>query len=193
MPTFRINSDLEKVVDWANDYEPKAAKPALNFTLNRVGRRITTASNKEVARVQEVKQKLIKARVKETRSNFRTLRYRAVADVRGITWMSLGAKEVKSRSRRNPRGRGVRAGRHVHRHAFIAKARGGKRQVMVRNTSHPSYNGRYPLRVLRVRLFTPFAKAFKEQLFRHRSDLVREFKRDFKRRVERLNKKASNA
>ncbi len=184
MPSLKVTGDFKSVLKWANVINPVVAKPALNFTLNRIGVKIKNQSASEVARVQSIKVGLIKARIREIRSQFRTLTYRVRADARGITWGSLDPKVIK----RGNKGRtaGVRAGKHKHRHAFIARGKNGKTMVFVRENPN---GGRYPLRALRVRLNVTFEKAFDRQITINRRDLAPTFYREFNRRLAIENAK----
>lgn len=190
---MNIQNELRRIEKELKGLEKEVFKPALNSTLNREGRWATNESIREVSRVQDVKQKLLKSKVKTRRSTYATLAFIADADVRGITWGRLNPRVIGG-TKRGP-GRGVRAGKHRHRHGFIRSVAGGRggtvtTQVLVRDVNHPDYDGRYPLRVLRVRLRQPFRIAFEK---RSREAVPRVLKRldqeigyRVKRKMERI-------
>jgi len=185
-----IKHDMERLQKELNTLGKKAFKPALNAALNREGNRARTDSIREVSKVQQIQQKLLKAKTKTLRSNFRTLTYRLDFDHRGITWGSLSPRVIGGTKRGG--GRGVRAGKHKHRHAFIRNVRGGRgntgggsTQVLVRDTEHHNYDGRYPLRVLRVRLRKPVKIAFEKRSKEARRLLLKQLERELEFRVKR--------
>lgn len=191
-----VKNDLAKLEKQLNKLGKKAFIPSLNSALNREGNRAKTESIREVSKVQEVKQKLLKEKTRVRRSNFRTLTYEIDFDYRGITWSRLNPKVIGGTKR--GRGRGVRAGQHRHRHGFIRNVRGGRwhngaetTQVLIKDVNHPKYDGkRYPLRVLRVRLRQPIRIAFESRSKEARARVLRELEREIGRRTQKMLEKA---
>ena len=113
--------------------------------------KVRTAAVRELAQQQKVPVKWVKQKLKTIKSNKKTLDYKVIVDQRGISWSRLKTKNVGI-TKSNKRGKGIKAGKHRHRHAFIAKGKGGGVQVFVRDDSD-----RLPVRALKIRI----AKTFK--------------------------------
>lgn len=181
-----VKNDLDKLQRQLDGLGKKAFIPALNSVLNKEGNRARTATYREVSKVQKVQQKLLREKTKTRRSNFRTLSYMIDFDVRGITWGRMGPKVIAG----GRRGRGVRAGKHRHRHAFV-RTIGGRQQVLVRHVQSPRYDGkRRPLRVLRVRLRQTVRREFEAQARIAQLRIPPQVSREISYRVQRQLEKA---
>jgi hypothetical protein len=182
-----IAHDLDKLKKSLNTTGEKVFKPSLNAAINKTGTKHMNAAITAVGKVQRVKRALVKAKVDYSKSNYKTLTFTAEANYKGITWNSLGAKTIG----RAKNTKGVRAGnganRHIHSHAFIAQGKYGKQQVFVRDT-----NARYPLRVLRVRLYETFNREFKQRIKTAKDDVLTELDKQIEWRVKKELEKSAN-
>jgi hypothetical protein len=179
-----VKHEMDKLEKSLNQVGRTVFKPALNASLNKTGTQQVNASVRTVSQVQRVQQKLIKKRLHVRRSNFRSLTYHATVNFRGITWHSLGANVIQGRGK-NSKTKGVRAGsgknRHIHAHAFIARSgKSGNEQVFVRDS-----DDRYPLRVLRVRLYQPFKIEFNKRIKKAKVEFLKTVDRELSFRAQR--------
>lgn len=151
---------LEQAIANMSSLSSWAVPMASVQAVNRVAARAVSRSVKRVAGETQLRQKLIRQRVRLRRANIdqSVPRARLLVNRGNLPVIAIGPAKVQlSRKRRDKHGRGsvLKIGRFKFEDAFIQQLANGRWHVMQRTS-----NSRYPIDVVKIPLVTPLTNAF---------------------------------
>lgn len=186
----KLQGTADKILNNLKIQNSKVIKPSEVAAINKTIAKIKTDGVKETASKVGVSQKLVRKRTDSNgsvkgdrialRKAKRNQRY-PYGDIylytRDIPSILIGNAKTAAKTRRRPRGSGVRVkGRH-YKHSWIMPAgrQGGNNQIFSRMSKKRS-----PLKVMKIQFIQPARKIFNERLKKSRSDFKRYMNHELK-------------